>query len=272
MIKDIVVKLSASSYDHAGAYAISLAAAFGAHVTAIAFAYEPEILPDPSGQGSRRFMRAREENEQAAGAAAAAFEKQAGDAGVTAGARAITTTISAGYDLFGRIARRFDLAVVGQDDPEKESAEGLIAEGALFESGRPLIMVPYIHKAGLKLERVMVCWDGNRPAARAVADAMPILRRAGQVDVVIVEKAKSDEMPGADVAEHLARHELNVAVQRIAPGDLDVKDALLNYAADSAADMIVMGGYGHSRMREFILGGVTRGMLASMTIPTLLSH
>jgi len=118
----------------------------------------------------------------------------------------------------------------------------------------------------------MVCWDGSRPAARAVADAMPLLTRAGQVDVVIVERAKSDEMAGADVAEHLARHDLNVTVQRIARGDLAVKDALLNYAADSAGDMIVMGVYGHSRMRDFILGGVTRGMLASMTLPTLLSH
>ena len=96
--------------------------------------------------------------------------------------------------------------------------------------------------------------------------------RLKPVDVVIVAQAKSDEMPGADVAEHLARHGVNVTVQRVAPGDLDVKDALLNYAADSAADMIVMGGYGHSRMREFILGGVTRGMLASMTVPTLMSH
>src|SRR5690348_16676138 len=227
MIKDIVVKLSPSSSDHAGAYAISLAAAVEAHVTALAFAYEPEILPDPSGIGSRRFMRVREENEQAASAAAAAFEKQASDAGVAASARAVTSTISAGYDLFGSIARRFDLAVVGQDDPENEQSEGLIEEGALFESGRPLIMVPYIHKEGFKLDRVIVCWDGGRPAARAVADAMPLLRRARQVDIVIVEKAKSDEMPGADVAAHLARHDVKIAVQRLAPGDLDVKDALL---------------------------------------------
>ena len=272
MIKDIVVKLSSASFDHAGAYAISLAAAFDAHVTGIAFAFEPEILPDPSGQGSRRFMRIREENEQGASAAAAAFEKQATDAGVAASARALTATLSQGYDLFGRIARRFDLAVVGQDNPDQGQPEAEIAEGALFESGRPLVMVPYIHKDGLKLERVMVCWDGSRPAARAVADAMPLLARAGRVDVVIVQQAKSDEMPGADVAEHLARHDLNVTVQRIAPGDLDVKDVLLNYVADSVADMVVMGGYGHSRMREFILGGVTRGMLASMTVPTLMSH
>jgi nucleotide-binding universal stress UspA family protein len=272
MIKDIVVKLSLASPDRAGAYAVSLAAAFEAHVTAVALAYEPEIMPDPSGQGSRRFMRQREENEEGASAAAAAFEKLAGAAGVAVAARVMTTTLSASYDLFGRIARRFDLAVVGQDEPEKEESEALVAEGALFESGRPLILVPYIHKAGLKLDRVMVCWDGSRPAARAVADAMPLLTRAGQVDVVIIAQAKSDEIPGADVAEHLARHEVNVTVQRIARGDVDVKDALLNYAADSAADLVVMGGYGHSRMREFILGGVTRGMLASMTVPTLMSH
>jgi nucleotide-binding universal stress UspA family protein len=272
MIKDIVAKISTGASDRAGAYAIALAAAFEAHVTGIALAYEAEILPDPSGQGSRRFMRMREENEEAAAAAAAQFEKQATNAGVTATARAVTTTLSASYDLFGRIARRFDLAVVGQDEPEGEQSETPVAEGALFESGRPLILVPYIHKAGLKLDRVMVCWDGSRPVARAVADAMPLLARAGQVDVVIVAQAKTDEMPGADVAEHLARHGLNVTVQRIARGDVDVKDVLLNYAADSAADMVVMGGYGHSRLREFILGGVTRGMLASMTVPTLMSH
>jgi nucleotide-binding universal stress UspA family protein len=272
MIKDILVKLSFGSPDHAGAYAISLAAAFEAHVTGIAFAYEPEVLPDPSGQGSRRFMRIREENEEAAAAAAAQFEKQAADAGVAATARAVTTTLSNGYDLFGQMARRFDLAVVGQDDPDQATSEALVVEGALFESGRPLIMVPYIHKDGLKLERVMVCWDGSRPAARAVADAMPLLVRAGKVDVVIVAQARSDEMPGADVAEHLARHDLNVNVERIARGDVDVKDVLLNYAADSVANLVVMGGYGHSRLREFVLGGVTRGMLASMTVPTLMSH
>jgi nucleotide-binding universal stress UspA family protein len=269
MIKDIVVKLSPA--DHAGAYAISLASAFEAHVTGIAFAYEPEVLPDPSGQGSRRFMRIREENEEAAAAAAAQFEKQAADAGVAVTARAVTSTLSNGYDLFGRIARRFDLVVAGQDDPDQATSEAMVVEGALFESGRPLIMVPYIHKDGLKLDRVMVCWDGSRPAARAVADAMPLLARAGKVEVVIVAQARSDEMPGA-VAEHLARHGLNVNVERIVRAGVDVKDVLLNYAADSVANLVVMGGYGHSRLREFTLGGVTRGMLASMTVPTLMSH
>lgn len=273
MIRDIVVKLGFDpAADHAAAYAISLAAAFEAHVTGIALAYEPDIMPDLSGQGARRFLRLREENEDSASAAAAQFEKKAADAGVAVVARAVTSTVSGGYDVFGRIARRFDLAVIGQDDPDQAVSEASIVEGALFESGRPLIVVPYIHKGEVKLDRAMACWDGSRPAARALSDAMPLLSRAGRVDVVIVEQTKSDEMPGADVAQHLARHGLKVTVQRIARGDLDVKDALLNYAADSAADLVVMGGYGHSRMREFVLGGVTRGMLGSMTVPTLMSH
>jgi nucleotide-binding universal stress UspA family protein len=134
--------------------------------------------------------------------------------------------------------------------------------------------VPYIQKAPLKLDEVMVCWDGSRPAARAIADAMPLLQRAGQIEVVIVanERGKRDEIPGADMGQHLARHGLKVDVKRITGGDIDVADALLSHAADSSADFIVMGGYGHSRLREFVLGGVTHSILRSMTAPVLMSH
>lgn len=215
-------------------------------MTAIAFAYDPE------------------KSEQAGRTAAAAFEKRRRRGRGVRSAR--TTTISGSYDLFGRIARHFDLAVISQDEPDKAQSEELVVEGALFESGRPMVMVPYIHKSGLKLERVMVCWDGSRPAARAVADAMPLLSRARKVDVVVVAPTKIDEMPGADAAEHLARHGLDVTVERIARANLDVNDALLNFAADSGADLVVMGGYRHSRMREFVLGGTTRAMLTSMTV------
>jgi nucleotide-binding universal stress UspA family protein len=271
MIKDVVVKLPA---DPAARYAISLAAAVGAHLTGIALAYEPEVLAAASGPAARRFLRLRDEAEQAAAAAADQLEKDADAAGVSAAARALTTTLSAAYGLFGSIARRFDLSVVAQGTPDNAISETRVIEGALFESGRPVIVVPYIHQAGFTLDRVMACWDGSRAAARAVADAMPLLSRATSVDLVMVEedRAKSDEMPGADMAQHLARHGLKVALVRIPRGDLEVEEALLNHAADTAADLIVMGGYGHSRMREFILGGVTRGMLESMTVPTLMSH
>jgi nucleotide-binding universal stress UspA family protein len=181
--------------------------------------------------------------------------------------------VSAG-DQFGRIARRFDLAVVGQAEPKTNAVEGIIVEAALFDSGRPVIIVPYIQKAPLKLDRVMVCWDGGRVAARAIGDAVPLLQRAGHVEVVIVanELGKQDQIEGADVGAHLARHGLNVEVKRILLGDIDVADALLSHAADEGVDFIVMGGYGHSRLREFVLGGITRSFMESMTVPVLMSH
>jgi nucleotide-binding universal stress UspA family protein len=150
----------------------------------------------------------------------------------------------------------------------------VVDEGVLFESGRPVIFVPFIQKGGMKLDRAMICWDGGRTAARAVADSMPLLRKAKQVEIVIIsdKPARQDEVPGADLGQHLARHGLKVTVKRITSPDIDVPSTILSYAADSSADMIVMGGYGHSRLREFVLGGATRGLLESMTVPVLMSH
>ena len=150
----------------------------------------------------------------------------------------------------------------------------MIIEAALFESGRPVIVVPYIQKGPFKLERVMVCWDGSRAATRAIADAMPLLERAGRVEVVVIadERGKQHEIVGADMGQHLARHGLDVEVERIVAGDVDVADMLLSHAADADTDFIVMGGYGHARLREFVLGGATRNILRSMTAPVLMSH
>jgi nucleotide-binding universal stress UspA family protein len=119
----------------------------------------------------------------------------------------------------------------------------------------------------------MVCWDGSRPAARAVADAMPPLAKAGRVEIVMISNERGkQQIEGADMCQHLARHGLKVDVHRITGGDIDVADALLSHAADSGADFMVMGGYGHSRLREFVLGGVTHSIFRSMTVPALMSH
>ena len=165
-------------------------------------------------------------------------------------------------------------SVLAQSEPGKLPARELIIEAALFESGRPVLVVPYIQSGGLKLDRVLVAWDGSRNAARAIADALPLLARAKAVEVVVVagEPGKSDELPGADIAHHLARHGLKVNLQKIVSPEVDVPNTLLSHAADAGTDFIVMGGYGHSRLREFVLGGATRGVLASMTVPVLMSH
>src|SRR6202040_2947083 len=195
-------------------------------------------------------------------------------AGASAEALTLSTSVAGAGEQFSRLARRFDLAVIGQAEPDTNAIEEVISEAALFESGRPIIIVPYIQKAPLKLDRVMVCWDGGRQAARAAADAMPILEKAGKVEVVIIadERGKEDEIEGADMGQHLARHGLKVDVKRISRGNIDVADVLLSHVADSGTDFIVMGGYGHSRLREFILGGVTHSILRSMTAPVLLAH
>ncbi|MFZ2067618.1 MAG: universal stress protein [Xanthobacteraceae bacterium] len=276
IIKDIVVNLSvAEGGSYAGDYAVSVAAALDAHITGIAFAYDPIVPVASTGYIPPEVIETQQrDSEDAAKAAIGRFSEAADRAGVTAEPIMLAASFAGAGEQFGQIARRFDLAIVGQAEPKKGAVEELIAESALFESGRPVILVPYIQKAPLKLDRVMACWDGSRQAARAIADAMPLLERAGLVEVVIIanERGKKDEIPGADMGQHLARHGLKVDIKRISEGSIDVADALLSHAADFSADFIVMGGYGHSRLREFVLGGVTHSILQSMTAPVLMSH
>ncbi len=276
MIKDIVVNLSVGEKaGPADDYAVSVAAAFGAHIAGIAFLYDPIVPVSGAGYIPAEVIEIQErENETATKAALDRFGAACARAGVTAEPLTLSTSFAGAGDQFGRIARRFDLSIVGQAEPETSAVEDIIAEAALFESGRPVIVVPYIQKGPLKLDRVMLCWDGSRAAARAIADAMPLLERAGRVEVVIVanERGKQDEIEGADMGTHLARHGLDVEVKRTTLGGIDVADVILSHAADAGSDFIVMGGYGHSRLREFVLGGVTRSIFRSMTIPVLMSH
>src|SRR5246127_5374653 len=158
MIKDLVVNLTVGeARGDAGAYAVSVATAFGAHVAAIAFAHDPIVPATLMGGIPADFIDSqRAEAEAAASAAIARFEETARRAGVSAESRLLAASIAEPSDQFGRIARRFDLAVVGQAEPEKASAEELIAESALFGGGRPVLVVPYIQEPELKLAKALV--------------------------------------------------------------------------------------------------------------------
>jgi nucleotide-binding universal stress UspA family protein len=276
MIKDIIVNLSVTKNDSTvGNYAVSVAAALQAHLTGIAFIYDPVVPISGTGYIPADVIESqRADNETAAEAAIRDFTTATDRAGISAEPQMLTASLTGAADQFARMARRFDLAIVGQAQPEMSTMEQIIGETTLFESGRPMIMVPYIQKAPFKTDNVIICWDGSRTAARAVADAIPILGKSSRIEIVSVtnERGKEDEIEGADIGQHLARHGLKVDVHRISRGDIDVADALLSHAADSAADLMVMGGYGHSRLREFVLGGVTRSIFQSMTLPVLLSH
>ena len=276
MIKDIVVNLSVSKGGGpASDYAVSLASALGAHLTGVAFVYDPIVPVSATGYIPAEIIeRQQADNEGFAKTAVDGFGAATKRAGLSAAPLTISTSLAGAGEHFSRIARRFDLAVLGQAEPDTSSIDDIIAETTLFESGRPMIIVPYIQKGPPKLDRAMVCWDGSRPAARAIGDAMPLLAKAGKVEIVSIsdEPGKQDKIEGVDMEHHLARHGLKVEVERIPRGDVDVADALLSHAADSGADIMVMGGYGHSRLRQFLLGGVTRSTLRSMTVPVLMAH
>jgi nucleotide-binding universal stress UspA family protein len=276
MVKDIVVNLTGGApQEFAADYAISLARLFDAHIAGVGFIYEPVIPGTVLGGIPTDLIEAqREENTKAAKAATSRFEAAATQSGLSAEVRILDASVAGAADLFGRIARRFDLAVVGQARPQEGASEELLIEGALFESGRPVVVVPYVQTQAVTLERVMVCWDGSRPATRAIADALPFLQRAKAIDIIAVsgERGKAGELAGTNMARHLARHGLEVELKRISAGNVDVPSAIRAHAAETGADFMVMGGYGHSRLREFILGGVTRTVLTSSTIPVLMSH
>ena len=144
-------------------------------------------------------------------------------------------------------------------------------------AGRPLLLIPYAGEFATVGKNVLIGWTRTRESARAVHDALPLIAPSATVTVLTVEagRGKPDTriLPTADIAEHLARHGLTVSAARTVVSDgLTPADALLDYASDIGADLLVVGGYGHSRTREMILGGVTRDLLQHMTVPVLMSH
>ena len=174
-------------------------------------------------------------------------------------------------------ARYADLVVIGQQNPEWPSGVNQDFERrAPLAAGRPVLVVPYAFERRPVGHRVLVAWNASREAGRAVSDALPLLKRAGHVHVVAFQPEKSSAAhgaePGADIALYLARHGVKVTVSRYDAPDVDIGNQLLSRAFDLSADLIVMGAWGHSRLREFVLGGVTRTLLETMTVPVLMAH
>ena len=276
MIKDIVVNLTIGvERDAAANYAVSLASIFKAHLVGVAFVYDPKVSVNLIvGIPAELIDAQRAATKHLANEAVARFKELGKQAGVMTESQMIDVAPGHVGDTFGRLARSFDLSVIRQAEPNKAEQEVPIIEGALFESGRSVIVVPYVQTQGAKFNCVMVGWDGSRAAARAIGDAMPVLERAKMIEIftVVAGPTKNTELPGIDIGQHLSRHGLKVEVKRIPAEGINVPEAILSHAADISADFMVMGGYGHSRLREYVLGGATRGILASMTLPTLMSN
>jgi len=175
-------------------------------------------------------------------------------------------------------ARYADLTIVGQTDPADPGTgtNRFIPEKTLLSAGRPLVIVPYAGQFRSIGRRVVVGWKPTREAARALADALPIIEQAENVTILTVNPDRGADaelgIPVADIALHLARHGARVEARTTVADHIATGDVLLNEVADRGADLLVIGGYGHPRLRETMFGGVTRHILESMTVPVLMSH
>ncbi|MFA7416196.1 MAG: universal stress protein [Rhizobium sp.] len=185
---------------------------------------------------------------------------------------------SAGFNASSLIdsARAVDLVVAAQGENSLLSETRADLEHFLFESGRPVLLVPYILKEPKPIKRVLVAWNGSREAARATFDALPFLKAADAVEIFSVDppetSTQSASMAGAEIAATLARHGVNITVVRQETDTLPASAAIENRLSDSSIDLLVMGAYSHKRWWEMLFGGVTRTLLDSMTALTLLSR
>jgi nucleotide-binding universal stress UspA family protein len=255
---------------------VSLAAAYAAHLDAVSVGYETAsvgLAVDGGAALGAVFEIERERALARAEAALGIFETEARNAGVTYGRQAVTSLPVEAAALVGASARLYDLTIVPQPERDRDTFDNVIPLEILFQSGSPVLFIPTTHKGSLEPKRIGIAWDGSRLAARAVRDSAPLLARAQAITVISINEAQAPANASATtLAAHLTRHGLTAQIERGSADRASIQPAILSIAADTGLDLIVMGGYGHSRLQERILGGVTRDMLQSMTLPTLMSH
>lgn len=273
-LKDILVSVDGGKGARARLdFAVDLAAAHGAQLTAIHVSHLPVVPGFVASQVPKIIRDMQDETLRGEVAAVEAAVRAASRPGVEIAFRPVRGDV---LDVTVAHGRYFDVTVVGQDmDSDERAIAGTqgLPEAVVLESGRPVLIVPAFGQFAGHGERVLVAWNGSREAARAVADAMPILVKAKQVMVLSANpEGAGRRLPGADIALHLARHGVKAEAATARADDVGIGDLLLSRAADMSADMIVMGAYGHSRMREVVLGGATRSLLATMTVPVFMAH
>ena len=172
----------------------------------------------------------------------------------------------------------YDLVAVGQPDPDAAPVGGgaMRPEGVVLGTGRPVLVVPYAGRFATAGERVLVAWNRIREAARALYDALFVLERATTVTILEIEPSARDTAvagaSAAEVANALGRRGIRASAQTVSGGDVGVGDLLLSQAGDCGADLLVMGAYGRSRLREYVLGGASRAVFQHMTLPVLMAH
>lgn len=260
-------------------FSAELAGRFAAHVTGL-YVRRPFQAPafTDAGPAMDSLYRTYENAAKADEAlAVAAFRELIGGTSLSSEWR---VTDGLAEEVVAAHARYADLVIVGQAEPDAPATTtpSDLAETVAISGERPVLIVPHIGVAKPPGKTVLLCWNGTREAARAATGALPILKRADKVIILLIDppndgpRIGGDEQPGAAIARWLVRHGVKAVVQRDTAAQSSVGGVILSRAADQDADLIVMGLYGHSRVREWVLGGASRTLLASMTVPLLVAH
>lgn len=279
MITDLLVPVSGTAGDdRALDAAIELARVFDAHVTVLEGVHLPAPIVSPWGLSPVTgfedvYRELRDKAQQRAAQARARLDAK----GARYEVRVAESFLQPGA-LAALHARHSDVCVVaglrltGDAMPHRRD----VFNSVLMESGRPVLMIPVDTPLRAPAGRIAVAWKPRREATRALHDAMPLLMKADVVEVVVVNPDDGidgeGELPGADIAAHLSRHGLTVQVTCVQRGARTAAAALLRHCMETGAQLLVCGGYGHSRLREWALGGVTRELLESADLPVLFSH
>ena len=281
MIKDILVHIPTERPSRPVIDAsISLAKTFDAHLDAVALGYVSTGTAAYAFDGGAAaavaayLERERERAAERAMTAVSVFEAEARHAGIPYDCRSVADVPADAAVSIGAAARLYDLSVVLQPQTDLQTFDNTIPTEILLQAGGPVLFVPYISHGAFKAKRIGICWDGSRLAARALKDARPFLAQADALVTISINGAENapPDASAEELSKHLARAGLPMRLINLPASRSEIQPSILSIAADEGLDMLVMGAYGHSRLQEGILGGVTREMLRTMTVPTLMSH
>jgi nucleotide-binding universal stress UspA family protein len=257
--------------------AVAICSALGAHLSVLVVGVAPPPPASPYGVVSNDIWAGdiRQGQDEAAARAKVIEEKLAGTE--------LSSLVAAQYidrgsvaTLAARFARYADLTLVTPKAKGSESLQSWVMDGALFESGRPILMLPGGPTTFPASKRVMICWDASVEASKAVRDAIGLMKQAEEVHAVLIDPVPSFDghgpEPGSDLGAYLGRHGIHAVIHRLPREGKETGESLRRTAVDLNADLMVMGGFGHSRLRERIFGGTTTGMMKELVLPVLMAH
>lgn len=278
MLKNLLVHIPTERSVRAAVEgSVSLALAYGARLDAIAIGYESANIPFVTEGGAAVASIYEVEHQLAfdrANVALGVFEGAAKPAGISYNCQAVCGAFTETTSIISASARLHDLTIVTEPDPERNTHDNDIPQEILFEAGGPVLFMPHTFQGTFAASRIGICWDGSRQAARAVRDAMPFLVHANVSKVITLNEPSESPIraSSAQLVARLASDGMPAKAITLTAARSDIQATILSVAADEGLDLLVMGGYGHSRLQERVLGGVTRDMLSCMTVPVLMSH